>query len=134
MREIKFRAWNSECGKMAYDVHTEYDTIAGVEYTDGTEPYMEKFNDYITNDNWTLMQYAGLKDKNSREIYEGDVIGDNSFADDHSLWKAIVYWSESGAWNIKEVTGDKGIAMLVAYNPTHECEVIGNIYENPDLL
>ena len=70
------------------------------------------------------MQYTGLKDKNGKEIYEGDLLKQ----------KIIVKWNEKFAswclyregWMFTHWFGE-------SCNP-EECEIIGNIYENPELL
>ena len=77
-----------------------------------------------------LMQFTGLKDKNGKEIYEDDIVrtykpmasgfGDNNIA--------IVKWIE---YDAKFLFRCKGLG---AQDPTGNCEVIGNIYENPELI
>jgi hypothetical protein len=77
----------------------------------------------------TLMQFTGLKDRNGREIYEGDVLDWNG---DGGVW--VVQWSEK----------DCGFNMYDAKNPhvnpypiplhAKYVSVIGNVYENPELL
>jgi uncharacterized phage protein (TIGR01671 family) len=71
------------------------------------------------------MQYTGLKDKNGKEIYEGDIV---SFVYDHtgSVWTMAVDWDEKNAMFIL-----KGNSVSLS---EFDGEVIGNIYENPDLL
>jgi len=90
-------------------------------------------------DNCILMQYTGLKDKNGKEIYEGDII--------HSKWeeqfvgkddsKAVVYWSnENGGWARNEKGKDTKIEnyhLRFHCHPKH-IKMIGNIYENPELI
>ena len=106
MREIKFRAWEKEFKNMVYDI------LAGKE---SPFRYCE------------LMQYTGLKDKNGKEIYEGDIVkyDYNSTPIEHCL-EAVTFDQEWGCWKL-------GTYML---EPTIKktLEIIGNIYENSDLL
>lgn len=76
------------------------------------------------NEFYEIMQYTGLKDKNGKEIYEGDIVK-------HSNGIKNVYWSESSAsfqMDLSDFVLDQEIGD---YNSV---EVIGNIYENPELL
>lgn len=105
-REIKFRAWNPKEDFM----HVAFNITSHGEVFN----YTEDLSHLI------LMQYTGLKDKNGKEIYEGD----------------IVRWSIG----IREVFYHKSM-FAIKYNenivmPTshEEGEVIGNIHENPELL
>lgn len=82
---------------------------------------------YQNDDHFILMQYTGLKDKNGKEIYEGDVVRThNDMA------------SEQVYWNNEYAQFSKGRVIDGVFSNIHEdisyCEVIGNIYENPDLL
>ena len=68
------------------------------------------------------MQYTGLKDKNGMDIYDGDVV-------EWFMGKQKVYWGV-GCW---KVTGGE-LGHLLNDLVAKQCEVIGNIYENPKLL
>lgn len=73
-----------------------------------------------------VMQYTGLKDKNGKEIWEGDIVKWETF-------KGIgeVFWDSDNAWwGLRDHDGEG--SWLSGSNSV--CEVIGNIYENPDLL
>ncbi|MCK5607015.1 hypothetical protein KAR91_34345 [Candidatus Pacearchaeota archaeon] len=109
-REIKFRAWHPEHEEMVYfrpDVICidAYQSLALV-------TLMEEKSEF-------LQQYTGLKDKNGKEIYEGDVLKGDDDGND-----AVVY---KGNKFILEPLGDDCIYWT-------RSEVIGNIYENPELL
>ena len=128
MREIKFRAW-----------HKEKKEIVNVEEID----FMNKVINYIDNDyennrqeiigayfeDIELMQYTGLKDKNGKEIYEGDIV---KLRANHGIG-VVKYYDEWGAFVVEYIKLKK-IAVLGMNYYEEDIEVIGNIYENPKLI
>ena len=125
MNEIKFRVWDTENKEMLRVQELDFeDTFYGGRLSIRTEQY----NDYFDIEDMILMQYTGLKDKNGKEIYEGDIIRATKRTD-----------LELNYHNFK-VFMHNGCYMFGNYN-AHEFfdkfnfkEVIGNIYENKDLL
>jgi uncharacterized phage protein (TIGR01671 family) len=116
MREIKFRAWVINSKKIV-DLKkiTPLACEPGLlEYGDGL--FIPFRSDII------LMQFTGLKDKNGKEIYEGDVL---DYGLDRSFYIAFV----DGAF---VATFNNGVVItMISIN---QYQVIGNIYENPELL
>ena len=121
MREIKFRVWEKP-GIV----------LSG---SDGTAEFQGKMH---TQDDWSfwgyalsrleeyeLMQWTYLVDRNGKDIFEGDII---RFPDDQNTRR--IYWADEFAgWCQRGQHSD-------AFYPDHasECEIIGNIYQNPELL
>lgn len=115
MREIKFRAWDKENNVM-FDVFG-FDINHVVAWQrEGIDAKI--LNPTPERDNCILMQYTGLKDKNGVEIYEGDIISNTDFTGD-------IYYSDRGTWDC---------ASFILGGCNEKSEVIGNIYENKELL
>lgn len=125
MREIKFRAWDKMEKKFA-DYGFSVDFEDGSIYDDNQ----------VSMNEVELMQYTGLKDKNGKDIYEGDVVQEDIRRDKRSKpimrWSVVVY-SEKGMF-IVECLPKSLRQWNELYKENDEVEVIGNIYENPELL
>src|SRR5690625_1949069 len=118
MREIKFRAWNNDKKYMEYDVDINSDGQV-IEYNYGY---------YAGSYDYPIMQYTGLKDKNGREIYEGDIVKYPHIVGFDDIWKVEF---NNGSFVIRETIVKISLRELAHKN---NLEVIGNIYENPKLL
>lgn len=148
MRDIRFRAWDIERKKMYYKHF-------GLSNTGSPLYYIDCFKE---DSGWThasslrtidvLMQFTGLKDKNGKEIYEGDIVIKDCYIwfDEgkpnyrgtvewiYSQWQVVAHCinpNKSGISDgMNEGFNDKGIDE----GGNSDWKVIGNIYENPELL
>ena len=135
MREIKFRAWDGDKKEMILpeyadrqDFHIQADGTIVETHEYGYERHE------LTSarpDSWVLMQYTGLKDKNGKEIYEGDIVTDFYGVN-------IVEWGSREAKFQLAIRNDGGVGLRLTHRPfpldASYLKVIGNIYENPELL
>lgn len=138
MRQIKFRAWNKENKIMVYK-----DEDLSSDYWDGahcSDVEMVNFR-LADSDEYEWMQYTGLTDKNGKEIYEGDIVvgvGYIFFDKGKPNYRASVEWCGAGMCTVLHcVNPDKrGISDGIAdsLEDGERFEVIGNIYENPELI
>ena len=123
-REIKFRAWLKEERKMV-NVETLFIGINRLCFGNSkTEDLF--FRDF---EEVELMQYTGLKDKNSKEIYEKDIVSCNKY-------KNIVVFFENGCFKVRYPKNDTTniICTLDTFLEKYKCKISGNIYENFELL
>ena len=126
MREIKFRVWD---GQSMEQIRPLWFEELGCYHDDC-------FSKSAKEINCTLMQYTGLKDKNGKEIYEGDIIQAPTMWHQSDLW--VICWDDHHAkFTSVNKMGFPEIAQTQELS-THGCtkfaEVIGNIHENPELL
>lgn len=126
MREIKFRAWDGERLR-------KVNTIG----------WVDEIVDFVTTprysgpaEDFSLMQYTGLKDKNGVEIYEGDVLTLKYPRDRrYTVTAKVIRGTQISAMVLKFEDGFTTEEIpLYKISAEHNLEVIGNIYENPELL
>ena len=118
-REIKFRAWDT-----VEEIMVIPEKINNPVDSDGPE----EINCFV------LMQFTGLKDKNGIEIYEGDIISiDNSEPKDEGEYDVMVEckW-QTGGFILEDCAGGHWSRQL--YHQPHRLFILGNIYENLELL
>ena len=131
MREVRFRAWNKRTAMMEEDFYirsngSQYD-LAELNYD---TPHIE-----IEKVELEIMQYTGIKDQNGVEIFEGDIVAIENHpfekTDDSDIGVKINGNYEVG-WNEDDLTWCAGSLLLARVGIY--VRIIGNIYENSDLL
>lgn len=131
MREIKFRAWSKALKAMSPVQWLNWDTDGNLSeiYYWHKSPTHRGFDKVHAVEGTVLMQYTGLKDKNGKDVYEGDIL-------DGEFGKDVVELKE---FDIEG--GGTAICYVYSLSPLNqglveECgiEIIGNKWENPDLI
>ncbi|QDX94343.1 hypothetical protein EEL30_19885 [Brevibacillus laterosporus] len=117
MRDIKFRAWDDVSKVMSFSNFEQFDDMMGFRFS------------HFETEKPIYMQCTGLSDKNGKEIYEGDILEYKKFyyfdESDKKARDFVGYSTEYVEWTL-------GNSLL---NKIYRrCEVIGNIYKNPDLI
>lgn len=123
-REIKFRAWDKTKKRMEF--------VGAIDWTPNNEKiiscntkttkhysYQEDFNG--EKDNWEIMQYTGLKDKNGKEIYEGDILYNNRYKPGEVNYHKGAFYVGHYFCELDKFAGENK-------------EIIGNVWENSELL
>ncbi len=131
MREIKFRVWNPETKKIHNMPFLEVCRSAksgGWYYSPHTGGDFPR----VVLDKY-LMQYTGLKDKNGMKIYEGDIVKAYHYQREEVEMHCVRYEAPCFTLGLYWKDGSHDWYSMEQYD-SFELEVIGNIYENPELL
>jgi uncharacterized phage protein (TIGR01671 family) len=133
-REVKFRIYSIGDKTMRYPIHY---LLTGWEFGVSCESFID--DSTIVYPDIVLMQYTGLKDKNGKEIYEGDVIQLKEYkCDKEDFYNATYQISyEAPSFVAKAIVSSvfvKGALIHINEHYMSFIEVIGSIYENPELL
>ena len=122
MREIKFRAWDKK-----RNVIISAEELAGISFR-GLHGFVgityftgDDCGDVLNKNECELMAFTGLHDRNGKEIYESDIVKEGNRSG------VIVWHQEYAAWRFENKYGSVGVYHLYG-------EVIGNVWENSDLL
>ncbi len=123
-RELKFRAWDPSRNNM------DLNPVVS-DGSDGGETASVYLNDAIACHDEILMQFTGLLDSNGKEIYEGDILTISDESGNNYICKVyfrvceyVLLQSDESLW--------AGLSKLQGLY--YQCQVIGNIYENPELM
>ena len=117
-RPIKFRAWDEVNKKMIYEYNG---VMTGMHISSGD----------IINLYENILQFTGLYDKNGKEIYEGDIVNrlNTDNPDNAYIQTTEVFWHEEmSRFSFKNTYDD------LTFVDAENCVVIGNVYQNPELI
>lgn len=126
---LRFRAWSKEREEMINDcdlsITSDGSVLAGdLNYDEESGMLAD------VTDNVVIMISTGLKDKNGIEIYEGDIIQHSEKPNPCFSYTFKVIQARTGEWRLDNFR----CGTVLAFSNQDELEVLGNIYENPELL
>ena len=117
-REIKFRAWDKRHNSMEYINDLYWFEENGI----------HDFND----DNYVFMQNTGLKDKNGKEIYDSDIVK-VTWGSGKIVFYEVKYCENLGYHYLRDTKNKEDDDIICIYDYS-QMEVIGNVFDNPELL
>ncbi len=126
MRELEFRAYKKNRGICKlYGFNEKFVFLDSLDSPDNT---------VLPREEWTLMQFTGLTDKNGKKVFEGDIIKVNDDYDEYGMAAGEIYeiYFAYGGFRLKPKYRKRAKGYYA--EDGNDFKVIGNIYENPELL
>jgi uncharacterized phage protein (TIGR01671 family) len=141
MRDFQFKVWDNDSNRFLEIDYINFNRdgsikelilIDGYDFDIGCVEY----HSYTPND-VEILQYSGIKDKNGKKIYEGDIIekyiSTDGLKPKKKKIKLKIYF-EHGEFKAKRITKVPKSYKWYNRGVFYDCKIIGNIYENPELL
>lgn len=129
MREIGYRAWLKEEKRFIYPklILNDFGSVVEVAYNDIDISSDELIEHRLLIEEVVLEQFTGLRDKNGKRIYEGDIVNIQGI-------KYYVDFEHGGFWLNNDKLWVKPYRPFVHFLEINDMEVIGDIHRNPELL
>lgn len=143
MRPLKFRAWDKLQKKFLYPYPEGFDILGETTCFDLIGQQIKDFTPNLTTldrlNDIIIIQFTGIQDKYGKDVYEGDILKDTEFDDDDfdiSGYYPIIYDDKTCQFCIDNSFKKDGshLVNIVEYFRIENIEVVGNIYETPELL
>ena len=128
MKELKFRAWDTKY--KGWCTHFVIDNYGNAHSIFGTISSIED-NQRYWKEHVVIMQFTGLYDRHGKEIYDGDIVKFSGYYFGDTYEKESV---EAVYWNHKEKSYSYNFQNIGFQEGPTWCEVIGNIFDNPELM
>ncbi len=128
MREMKFRAWTGKSQRYIPRMWSWEELIEEMDTSNWRKTPLGLALAYEDPTVVNIMQYTGLKDKNGKEIYEGDIIKDFFFSNHE------VVWMMQDGFNGYYAKRGINPVSFISLESLNGVDIVGNIYENPEFI
>jgi uncharacterized phage protein (TIGR01671 family) len=135
-RELKFRVWDTSSNEWVKDRDGDEDRLWYMISFDGKLVYSDNQGCCVMSQEYVVQQYTGLKDKNGKMIFEGDIINFGKNIDNLDFEEnAVIAWGKNYCGICVRWSKNKnGYSELLTNMDSKDMFVLGNIFENPGLL
>jgi uncharacterized phage protein (TIGR01671 family) len=131
MKQLRFRIWDVKQKKFIFEYEASHLRLA---ITLAGKVYRGEDDNILPESDYVIQQYTGLNDINDIEIYEGDIVKASTCNDDTEFHGPVVFIPDEGYYIDSEIERYDRILFDGGVSVGPKCEVIGNIFETPELL